>query len=426
MLALNKAQVLSLVMKYMSMLEFRKQVTFHAKHFDSTKKVFNALEFYNVIRDYNLKHNKNVTSKAFIDMADCFIKAEGKVLNWNNFNVSHNKVRTEITLEYKGNICIPFSECFIYTSFPGILGQVVEIKDNKDGTYSGSIYFCYNYNALLQAHFKIEPKETYWKLYVSINHGHKPLGQNWSNIGIILFMLSLQEEEYIQSTIKQDENAKDYTDIPCVLMQDVGLGLCAALQYLDFYKDKTVYKTDNIYVYGDDIKEYMEENYPAREYEKLNGWLIKGYWKQIKGMGKDQDGKPIKNLNWVIPYSNVQDEKVESNSQETRLVPIHAVDRAEQRYDIDLSQEDLDFIKEECLKGKCKKLAVKDRLGRIQQSKGKWGCYRINYKERILDFVLTKYGEDYRISTFLPEPKDPNYMIIDSKVYNDVLNSIRS
>ena len=403
------------VVLYMSQHEWKRQCVNHVINTSSfDKKIPTALEIYQSIIKYRTaKKSKNdLTKKAFIDMGDGL--ALETAIKYGGSKQRQTNESTVYIARYIGNICIPFSDCFVYTIVPDAFGQVVEIKDNKDGTYSGNSFICIGVDLIIQYSFIIRPYKNCWLIAVKLEHGKRPLGQVMSNISSIIYTA------LSNSKLVDRKSAVDYINKLIEVLCD---SLLYVFKYFDYYKDKTVYKSDNIYIYGDNIEDYMKKNYPGRNYEQLKGWLIKGYWKQINGMGKDADGKPIRNLDWIVPYSNIRDTQMTSNEQSTRLVPIHAVDRAEQRYNVELSDEDLNYILKQCLEGKCKKLSVRDKFGRLCTAKGKKGCYRINYKNKWLDFVVVHYDNKYRIATFLPEPKDVNYTIIDSKIYNDIISS---
>lgn len=382
---------------------------------DNIKPIYDKIVNYKISKAKKGKISNDPRQKAFVDMSDCISSlAESKTKFKGDLNYLHqHHDKMIICLHYNGNICIPFSNCFIGSHLPDRVTQLLDIKDNLDGTYSGNMYYCLSFNKLVQASVKIFPDKNSWAIEYTFNYFQKPLGQSLSNITAIL--------ETLYFNYELGDNLEEMFHI---LFREFTVNGTGMFQYLDYYKNKIVHKSDNLYVYGNNIKEYMEKHYPDLKYEKLDGWLIKGYWKFIDGIGKDQQGKPIKGLDWYVPYSNIEDKKLILNNLETRLIPNHSLDRVKQRYDINLTEEELSYIQTECLKGRCKKLSIKDRFGRIQNMDGKKGCYRINYKNKYLDFVLSKYGKDYRISTFLPEPKDPKYLTVDSKVYYDILKTI--
>ena len=56
-------------------------------------------------------------------------------------------------------------------------------------------------------------------------------------------------------------------------------------------------------------------------------------------------------------------------------------------------------------------------------SKNELGCYRLKYKNKYLDVVLSRCTDrdSYRVATFLPAPMDIKSPIIDSKDYRSVM-----
>ena len=184
-----------------------------------------------------------------------------------------------------------------------------------------------------------------------------------------------------------------------------------------------------MYVYadkaGENAENYLKKEYPDWKYERLNSWLIDGYWefKSSNFVGADQNGKIKKGMTWITPYEKVNKQVAESNGQHSNLVPIHALERAKERYNLDLSIEDLDNILEDCLKGNATKLSVRNKFGKVQTTKGKIGCYRVKYKNTYMDVALAHGLErkSARVATFLPKPKDINFNIIDNRELNEIL-----
>ena len=79
-----------------------------------------------------------------------------------------------------------------------------------------------------------------------------------------------------------------------------------------------------------------------------------------------------------------------------------------------------------CRDGNVTKLTVRDKFGRLpnKNHKSNYTCYRLNYKNKYMDVVFEKQKETSRIMTFLPEPKEPQYPIIDSAIYNSIMKDV--
>ena len=169
----------------------------------------------------------------------------------------------------------------------------------------------------------------------------------------------------------------------------------------------------------------MKEQYPDYTYEKLTGWLVDGYWKILpkNEYGHNMEGKSIKGIDWVKPYSNIEGQKVNSGTQEASLVPNHAIQRAKERYNLDLTETDLQEMATMCIQGKATRLNIRDKFGRIQSPKKQFknGCYRLTYKDRLMDLYLSNSIDHiYRVGTFLPEPAEPNIPIVEGKVFREI------
>lgn len=438
-----------LVCKYMSFDEYMKQdIAFGVNIRKFQRHVFTATSAQDKIVDYKIKmamkHGKALKNdprtRAFIDISDCLTRY---LDDKNEIRICSNKYgynREELTIhyEYDGKICLPFNNCFVYTRFQQELAHIMEIKDNEDGTYSGTFWAFLRLEKVLQMSFKIEREDNHWLIKIDIILKQKPLGQTLTNLGVIFNYLStLNKEECKPDSKATQRKLECYNDWVGVMFSNFSAGIIPMLSYLSSYKSKVVYKLTNedkhSYVYSDKVGEglnnYLTENYPDFKPEKINGWLVGGNWNFLnpKEYGKNKNGKSIKGLDWNDPYKNHKEEQVvESNEQKTRLIPIHALERAKQRYNLDLSSEDLQNIADECLKGHAVKLSVRDKFGKLNTAKGKKSCYRVNYKNNFLDVVLSdsQDSNSYRIATFLPKPSDIKFNVIDSKDYNEVMKDV--
>ena len=449
----KQEEIIRLANKYYSFEEYMKQdikwgCTLDKINFD----ILSAFDIYDRIVSYKtkmaIKNNKNGTlkndprKKAFIDISDCLTRYQecdsdhGFPIYVNGYSSSRDSLI--IKLVYTEKISIPFKSCFVYTKLPDMLGHVIEITDNEDGTYSGTFWTFITRERIIQMSFKIQREEYDWAIIMAMPIRQKPLGRHLTNIGVILNILSMAESHenlVISNNDTQTKRYKTFKDPVGIAFSDFTFGIIPILLYLGSYKNKVVHKVtaDNtIYVYSDNkskFQEYVDKEYPNCSYEEVNGWLVSGHWNFLKEheWGEDSKGRKIKGMTWINPYENEHADIVVANEQQTRLVPNHALKRVKERYNVDLSSDDLKLIAEECLKGKnITKLSVRDKLGRLYTPKGIAGCYRVPYKNNIFDVVLSKRTktDSYRVATFLPKPKELNSAIIDSKDYVEVMKGI--
>jgi len=319
-----------------------------------------------------------------------------------------------------------------------MFANVVEIEDNEDGTYSGTFWTMTTRERIIQMSFEIKREEFDWVITLHMPSLQKPLGQCTTNISTLINLVAGAEKDNTFICVDdetREEKLKYFKDYIGYYFADFTFNIAPIISYLSSYRSKVVYKLtkeNNIYVYsdnaGEDVEEYIKENYPDYTYEQLTGWLVGGYWNFLKPneFGVNSKGKKIKGMTWITPYDDKKD-TIESNEQVTRYVPNHALERVKQRYNLDLTSQDLQEIAKACLKGKnITKLSIRDKLGRLYTPNGIKGCYRVPYKNNIFDVVLSRGidSRSYRIATFLPKPKELNCAIIDSKDYNEVMKGI--
>lgn len=440
------SEIKRLSMKYFSFQEFMKETVQYGQKMNKIQSdAFTASEILDRIVSYKTKmatkHGKllkdNPTKKAIIDISDCLTRYENKPYKvaTGPFKVDRQSIR--MLNVFDGKICLPFTKCFIYTKFFDMFSQVMEITDNEDGTYEGNVWVCERYEKIIQMKFMIQRYENSWGIAYGLSLRQKPLGQVLSNASTILDVISHYDKKDFD--LESERMKAIFTRVNDMFGYHVSLmasRIILMLSYLSSYKSKSVYKLSkdesNIYVYsdkvGEEIDNYISENYPEYSSERINGWLVGGNWNFIKptDYGMDKQGKKIKGLNWNDPYKNHKAEQiVEDNDLTTRLIPIHALERVKERYNVELTQEDLQEIANECLKGHATKLTVRDKFGKLNTAKGKKSCYRVKYKKNTFDVVLSDSHDknSYRIATFLPKPKD-KYPVIDSKDYMEVMTDV--
>ena len=363
-----------LLMKYMLPFEFAKQLQQVCKVKDIE---INPITAFNKITDYRIKIAKgkelkdDPRKKAYIDMSDCLLNFSEKKFRHTipeTYNCEEYKDKMVGITDYNGTICIPFKDCFIYSEIPEVCSQVMEIKTNSDGSYSGRLYLFPATSNLLQFSFEIKRHEEkdMWQIFMTMNKFQKPLGMPICNIGIMLQCFRLADEDFRNCIT---ENNSD-SPLTCLLSQHLK-ALVGTLTYLSSYKNKVLYKMskeDNKYVYSERdneyLQDYMKEQYPDYTYEKLTGWLVDGYWKILpkNEYGHNMEGKSIKGIDWVKPYSNIEGQKVNSGTQEASLVPNHAIQRAKERYNLDLTETDLQEMATMCIQGKATRLNIRDKF----------------------------------------------------------------
>lgn len=313
---------------------------------------------------------------------------------------------------------LPFKHCFIYNSFCHII-NAVEIKDNLDGSYNGTLWISPGHDRLLiQARFGIWFDES-WFLKIEIERKKRPLGQAMSNFGLLIHLcnkLDMDRDGKLPRIFGDVRGG----DVMKTNYTQIAMSFTAALATLSSYKSKRLYKSNDIYVYTNglvDSSDYIDD-YP--NLQEVDGWIVDGHWKTTKGFGLSPTGKPIKGLTWVTPYSDKDRVEEVVNGQVTNRVKNHAIQRAKERYNLDFTTEDLQAIANETLKGNATKLSVRNKQGFLTKQKTNIsGCYRIRYKKHWLDYVLTREEErrSYRVTTFLPKPKDAKHLIIDCADY---------
>lgn len=104
---------------------------------------------------------------------------------------------------------------------------------------------------------------------------------------------------------------------------------------------------------------------------------------------------------------------------------MHALERAKERYNLDLNKEDLCQISKRCFKlDNVTKMFIKDAYGHFRKMKDAEGPYKLVYKNTLVCVVLlkskNKRDKRYYVGTFLPLPKDKNENFISSKIYREV------
>lgn len=105
---------------------------------------------------------------------------------------------------------------------------------------------------------------------------------------------------------------------------------------------------------------------------------------------------------------------------------MHALERAKERYNLDLAKEDLCIIAKRCIKlVGATKLVVRDAHGHFKAMKGAAGPYKLEYKGKLVCVVLMKSGnvKDKRlyVGTFIPLPEN-NVNYISSKRYRELMS----
>lgn len=445
----------NLVKQYLSKDVFDRQLLNKLKMLEgiNTKPKY-AHEFLNQILDYKwkqaIKNGKTLKNdprkRAFVDISDCLLESGKLDSKYNKYDLckiygEHEYGETKdsfITkLNYKGNICIPFDDCYIYTC-NDLMGCIIDLKTKDDGKYSGIMYYLFPDYTCIQSSLLIERDvDNTWQIIIDVTKMQRPLGYPMCNVAALLSILIFGNFEKFISYFDY-EVTDDLSSFVPRFNSSLSRMLLDALNYLGTYKSKYVYKltkdNNTMYCYttelGDNVKEYMQDHYPQYEYEKLDGWIVNGYWKILdsKETGKDKQGKPIKGFNWITPYSNEESTQVVSGEQQSNLVPIHAIKRAKERYNIDLTLQDLQEITKRCIKGKdVTRLTVRDKFGMLPKKDYKSGftCYRLKYNNKYMDVVFEQFKGNKRITTFLPPPKEPQYPIIDSAVYNKILQDVK-
>lgn len=418
-----------------------------------TLRMCNAFEMQKKIKDYRnkvaLKHKrvqkKDISECAFIDISPMTERYNTENIHYEGVNkmyVNLNRTNTAllVNLHYTEKIQLPFDKCFIHAQLEEHYAMTIEIEDNKDGTYDGNFYtVLWDNQITIQSKFHIERVENHWEIQVKTEFNQRPFGgvnTNLISLAATVYNTFLSKNE---TQLKEFQNAMKKLELDTnieLFHQSYAASILDALLYLNAYKNKIVYKVSNkeanIFVYSNKLEQdtltYINKKYPNCSQEKIDGWIVNGNWNFIKPTeyGKDRNGKPIKGLDWVIPFIHIENKELNSNKQSARIVPIHPIERAKERYSLSLTEDDLSSIADECLKGHATKLSVRDKFGKIHSSFGKEGCYRLKYKNKYLDVVLSsaKDGNSYRVATFLPAPKDIKYNIIDNKDYNTILKDI--
>ena len=447
-----------LVSQYMTKREFDNQLVKRMLMVEATKEQPKyAHEFLDQVLDYKLrqatKNGKQLKNdprvKALVDISDCLtIQKEQDenidilksfkhkmIQKYGEYQYGQDRETILTKITYKGNICIPFDNCYVYTCIDE-MGCIVDIKTNEDATYSGSIYYLGMDCICIQSKFDIVREGDTWSIRITTSKLQRPLGNPMCNVASIISLLVFGDFETYVQLFGKDANS-DLKDIVPQFISSLARMLLDTLNYLGAYKSKYVYKltcdTNTMYCYttkiGEEVQEYMKEHYPQYTYEKLDGWIVNGYWKLLNknDYGKDKNGVSKKGFDWVTPYDNVEKTQINSGEQQASLVPIHALQRAKERYNIDLDAHNLQEITEMCRDGKdVTKLTVRDKFGRLPKKdyKSNYTCYRLNYKNKYMDVVFEKQKENSRIMTFLPAPKEPQYPIIDSAVLNKILQDV--
>lgn len=387
-----------------------------------------CLDNVDTIINYKLKMakgklNNNPKQKAIIDLSEQLAEYANKYVDCGGA-INLTETRQAITIEsiYTNKICLPFDNCFIYTHIENVVSQVLDIKHDLKGGYTGSLYLFFPTGHTIQMSINIVRKDMNWLMTATMPLFQKPLGISNPNIITLL-------DFYIRHHQGIEEHYKNVytTNAPITqkIVADMLTGVLSVFEILGSYKSKYMYKVSNedriVYLYttAKEVSEYMKKHYDKFDYELQNQWLINGYWKFLKPneIGRTKEGKPIAGMDWIVPYKD-ELTNLQVNGQQTNMVKIHAIQRAKERYNLDLTTEDLTDILKLCFKSG-KKLSVRDKFGIIKSVKGKTGPYRISYKNMVIDVSIDRSPMDksYRIATFLPKPKDIKTMIIDCKNY---------
>ena len=104
---------------------------------------------------------------------------------------------------------------------------------------------------------------------------------------------------------------------------------------------------------------------------------------------------------------------------------MHALERAKERYGLELTKEDLRDISKRCVKlNNAIKMGVKDAHGHFKKLKGPEGPYKLEYNGTLICVVLKKSGNKddkrYYVGTFIPLPEDKNANYISSNLYREL------
>lgn len=105
---------------------------------------------------------------------------------------------------------------------------------------------------------------------------------------------------------------------------------------------------------------------------------------------------------------------------------MHAIDRAKERYGLELTIEDLREITYRCRTNTdVTRLWVKNVYGMMPRHKSNdlSGPYRLKYKGNTIFVALNRNREDgkYWVRTFLPKPENPSLNYIDGLKYSQLL-----
>jgi hypothetical protein len=426
-----------LVSRYMLFNQFRMEhVTYGPTFLSVSEDIITPIQFLDIIMGYKQKVAKGKPVKynhgALIDLKDCLNNYDnrglGDILTPNSFSCGWNYDKISVMFKYSGNLCLPFRHCTIYSAADDCV-LVVDIKDTDDGTFNGTFYEFRAKDLLFQAKFEIAKKDGQWEIHFSADKYKRPLGSCVSNVTYLLDTVAMMESEVVEHILE------DFAKNPLgFIVLRRAYKLIAALGCLGSYKSKTLYEVNtrsNVFIYADkdeNLDEYIDERYNGCDYRKLDGWIVGGHWKLLPDemYGVDRTGKTIKGITWVEPYKEESKsaEDIVTGEQTAKIIPNHALERAKERYGLELTNEDLDKIVEACVKGHdVTKLNVKDKFGKIRSAKSNLtGCYRLKYNKKYIDVVISRGVEakSHRVATFLPAPKDTNCPIIDSKSYNTI------
>jgi hypothetical protein len=383
------------------------------------------------IKDHIFSYKKKVAAKnkkhcnidgVFLDISDC-LQQSYEVDKTRGYRTACLTLpnRLAIGIKHIGNICLPFKNCYIYVNDKKN-SYVVQITDKEDGTYRGKLYVSLPIKCFLQISFVIHREENFWNCLCAFDKQQRPFGQILSNSACAIHtIMSIHRHCF---DCEDDEVYTDFVINEC-------MKICLMLKHLSSYKDKQLYKVGKdlfVYSQGKNVLDYIEKVYPNQPIEKQEGWLVNGYWKFLdeKEFGKDQKGNKIKGLTWVVPHEQEEKLQINMNNQTTNLVKLHALKRAKERYNIDLTTEDLQNIVDLCLDNKGKRLFIINKFGQLKCTvqNNKAGCYRVWYNGMYLD-VAIHYDYNtkrYRVCTLLPKPKDVQCTTISSKDYLEVTN----
>lgn len=386
------------------------------------------------IKDQIFSYKKKVAQKnkkaintqgAFLDITDCIKQAHEQNLQGGCYTAVVNQKDCVYTLmKHYGNICLPFKNCYIYLN-QNDSSYVLEILDNEDGTYKGKLYCSLPFKSFIQLSFVIRREEDYWSCICELNKNLRPFGQIMSNNSCVIHALMCVKEEHTKDLV-DEQDQELYANF---VKYQFAMKVFEILKQISSYKNKQLYKVGNdmfVYSQRNTILEYINKMYPNQHIEKQEGWLVNGYWKIIpeSEYGKDRKGNKIKGLDWIVPYEQEEKQEITTNNQTTNLVKLHALRRAKERYDIDLTMEDLQNIVDLCINNKAKTLFITNKFGQLKCAvkPNKAGCYRVWYNHMYLDVAL-EYDSNikkHRVSTFLPKPTDIQCTTITSKAYLEV------